>query len=104
MKVLLVVYDNDSHISYFPLGTAYIASVCRSAGHEVTIYNQDVFHWPESHLVDLLHREHFDVIGLGAVGGYYQYKKLIKISEAINSVTNRPFYVLGGHCPSPQTE
>jgi anaerobic magnesium-protoporphyrin IX monomethyl ester cyclase len=104
MKILLVAYDNDSHISYFPLGTAYIASACRRAGHEVTIYNQDVFHWPESHLVDLLNRKHFDVIGLGAVGGYYQYKKLIKISEAINTAQNRPFYVLGGHCPSPEPE
>lgn len=104
MKILLIIYDNDSHISYFPLGTAYIAAACRNAGHEVKIYNQDVFHWPESHLVDYLDSEHFDAVGLGVVGGYYQYKKLIKISEAINSVKDRPFYVLGGHCPSPEPE
>jgi anaerobic magnesium-protoporphyrin IX monomethyl ester cyclase len=104
MKILLVVYDNGSHISYFPLGTAYVASACRNAGHDVTIYNQDVFHWPESHLTALLNKEHFDVIGLGVVGGYYQYRKLLKVSEAINASKDRPFYVLGGHCPSPEPE
>ena len=66
MKLLLVVYDNDSFISWFPQGLAYIASVCRKAGHEVKIYNQDVYHWPEAHLFDLLNKERFDVIGVSA--------------------------------------
>jgi hypothetical protein len=52
MKILLVVYDNDSYISWFPQGLAYIASVVRKLGHEVYVYNQDVYHWPESHLKD----------------------------------------------------
>ena len=104
MKILLVVYDNDSYISVFPLGIAYLASVCRNAGHEVKIYNQDVYHWPEEHLLDLLNEEHFDVIGVGVIGGYYQYRKLLKISEAINSAKNRPFYIIGGHGPSPEPE
>lgn len=104
MKILLVAYDNDSYISVFPLGLAYIASVCRNAGHEVKIYNQDVYHWPESHLLDLLNREYFDVVGVGVIGGYYQYKKLLKISEAVNRAKNRPFYVIGGHGPSPEPE
>ncbi|HHT9158248.1 MAG TPA: B12-binding domain-containing radical SAM protein [Candidatus Brocadiaceae bacterium] len=104
MKILLIAYDNDSYISVFPLGLAYIASACRNAGHEVRIYNQDVYHWPESHLIDLLDREYFDVVGVGVIGGYYQYKKLLKISEAINSSKNRPFYVIGGHGPSPEPE
>jgi len=104
MKILLVAYDNDSYISVFPLGLAYLASVCRKAGHEVKIYNQDVYHWPESHLLDLLNREYFDVIGVGVIAGYYQYRKLLKISEAINNAKNRPFYILGGHGPSPEPE
>ncbi|GJQ50995.1 MAG: B12-binding domain-containing radical SAM protein [Candidatus Kuenenia stuttgartiensis] len=104
MKILLVVYDNDSYISVFPLGLAYIASVCRKAGHDVKIYNQDVYHWPESHLLDLLNRERFDVVGVGVIGGYYQYRKLLKISAAINESKNRPFYILGGHGPSPEPE
>ena len=101
MKILLVAYDNDSPISYFPLGLAYIASACRNAGHEVVIYNQDVYHWPEEHLTDQLDNERFDVVGIGVIGGYYQYRKLLKISEAINKSKQRPFYVMGGHGHHP---
>lgn len=104
MRILFVIYDNDSYVSYFPLGIAYLASVCRNAGHEVEIYHQDVYHWPESHLLDLLNRETYDVIGIGVIGGYYQYRKLLKLSETINSAKNRPFYVIGGHGPAPDPE
>jgi len=104
MKILLVAYDNDSYISIFPAGLAYLASACRNAGHEVKIYSQDVYHWPESHLVDLLNKEDFDVIGVGVIGGYYQYRKLLKISEAINTADKKPFYVIGGHGPAPEPE
>jgi len=104
MKILLITYDNDSRIAFFPLGLAYIASACREAGHEVKIYNQGVFHWPEEHLTAFLDDQHFDVVGLGIVGGYYEYAKCSKISKAINLSKNRPFYVLGGHGPSPIPE
>ncbi|MEN6326693.1 MAG: radical SAM protein [Syntrophomonas sp.] len=104
MRVLLVVYDNDAYISWFPQGLAYIAAVCREAGHEVEIYNQDVYHWTESHLNNLLNKERYDFIGVGACGGYYQYRKILKISEAINNSKHRPFYVLGGHLSAPEPE
>lgn len=104
MKILLAVYDNDSYISWFPQGMAYIASVVRKLGHDVSIYNQDVYHWPESHLKDYLDRESFDVVGVSVIGGYYQYAKLLKISEAINQSKKRPFYILGGHGPAPEPE
>lgn len=104
MKVLLIVYDNDSFISDFPLNIAYIASALRGAGHEVSIYNQDVYHYPEAHLAEYLKKNRFDVVGVGVIAGYYQYRKLLKISEAINSVPNRPFYMIGGHGPSPEPE
>jgi len=104
MRVLLIAYDNDSYIHSFPLGLAYIATALKNAGHEVVIYNQDQYHYPESHLVDYLKKNRFDVIGVGIVAGYYPYRKLLKISEAIQSVTNRPFYMIGGHGPSPEPE
>lgn len=104
MKVLLVVYDNDSYIHWFPIGLAYIASALRNAGHDITVYNQDLYHYPESHLESYLTHNHFDVIGVSVIGGYYQYRKLLKISEAINSVPNHPFYVIGGHGPAPEPE
>jgi anaerobic magnesium-protoporphyrin IX monomethyl ester cyclase len=105
MRILLVVYDNDSYISYFPIGTAYIASVLRKEGYEIEIYNQDVHHYPEQHLTDYLNSNKFDIIGLGVIAGYYQYSKLLKISKAINASKNRPeYYILGGHGPSPEPE
>lgn len=102
MNILLIAYDNDSYISWFSPGLGYIAAVCRKAGHKVTIYNQDVYHWPEEHLIDFLEKNKFDVVGLGACGGYYQYRKALKIAEAINQAKNRPFFVLGGHLASPE--
>lgn len=105
MRILFIVYDNDSFLSTFPLGPAYLAAVLRQQGYEVTIYNQDVYHYPEEHLVDYLGKHHFDVVGVGIIGGYYQYRKLLKISAAINSIRDRKFfYVLGGHGPTPEPE
>lgn len=104
MKILLVVYDNDSLISWFPQGLGYIASVCRNAGHGVLIYSQDVYHWPEEHLKKLLDSEKFDIVGMGVIAGYYQYRKLLKISQAVNASKNRPFYILGGHGPAAEPE
>ncbi|MEE8423935.1 MAG: radical SAM protein [Thermodesulfobacteriota bacterium] len=104
MRILLVVYDNDSFISWFPQGLAYVAAVYKRAGHDVVIYNQDVYHYPEEHLTAYLKNNHFDIIGISVIAGYYQYRKLLKISKAINAVPNRPFYILGGHGPAPEPE
>ena len=101
MKILLVVYDNDSFIHWFPQGLAYIAAVLEEAGYDVTIYNQDVNHWPEEHLTRYLDEHGFDVVGVSVIAGYYQYRKLIKISQAINNASKRPFYIIGGHGPTP---
>ena len=86
---------------WFPQGLAYIAAILLRKGHEVEIYNQDVHHYPESHLTEYLNSEEFDVIGLSFIAGYYQYRKALKISEAINQSQNRPFYIIGGHGSSP---
>lgn len=105
MRVLLIGYDDDAYIHYFPQGIAYIASALRREDHEVTIYNQDLHHYPEAHLTRYLDDNPFDVVGVGVVGGYYQYRKLLKISMAVNSSKNRPhYYILGGHGPSPEPE
>jgi anaerobic magnesium-protoporphyrin IX monomethyl ester cyclase len=104
MKVLLVVYDNDSFIHWFPQGLGYIATALRNSRHDVSIYQQDQYHYPEAHLIDYLNKNRFDVVGVSVVGGYYQYRKLLKISEAIRSVSNRPYYIIGGHGPAPEPE
>lgn len=104
MKVLLVSYDNDNSIAYFPLGLGYLASAIRSAGHEVVIYQQDVYHYPQSHLTNYLNENDFDVVGLGACGGYFQYGVMKKNLKAINQLRNKPTIILGGHLPSPEPE
>ena len=104
MRVLLIAYDNDSYISYFPLGLAYIASALKSIGYEVEIYEQNIYHYTEEELVDYLNHNHFDAVGVGGCGGYYQYRKIKKIALAINEVKNKPFFWMGGHLPSPEPE
>ena len=102
-RALLVVYDNESFIHWFPQGIAYIAAVLRRCGHEVVIYNQDVHHYPDAHLTETLDSDHFDVVGVGVIAGYYQYRKLLGLSRAINAAKKRPFYVSGRARPLTRT-
>lgn len=102
MKILLIAYDNDSFLHWFPLGLGYVAAALRKAGHDVAIYQQDAGHLPEPHITAYLDEHRFDLVGIGVSGGYYQYRKLLKISEAVNKSRNRPVYVIGGHGPSPE--
>ncbi|SDT85682.1 B12-binding domain-containing radical SAM protein [Desulfobacula phenolica] len=105
MRVLLVVYDNDSYIHWFPQGLAYIAAVLKQDGYDVEIYHQDVHHYPDEHLTAYLDRNKFDIIGVSIIAGYYQYKKLLDISSAIGKSKQRPeLFIIGGHGPSPEPE
>jgi len=104
VRVLLVVYDNASYIHWFPQGIAYVAAALRQAGHEVVIYNQDLHHYPDEHLTDFLDSSPFDVVGVSIIAGYYQYRRLLAISEAVNRSQRRPFYLIGGHGPAPEPE
>ncbi len=102
MRILLVIYDNDSYIHWFPHGLSYIAAVLRKEGYDLEIYSQDKHHYPDEHLTEYLDKKRFDVVGIGIIAGYYQYKKILKLSEAINKSKQRPFYVIGGHGPTPE--
>ena len=104
MRILLVVYDNDSYIHWFPQGLAYIAAVLDREGYEIEVYNQDVHHYSDEHLTEYLNKNYFDIIGVSVIAGYYQYRKLLAISNAINNSKNRPLYIIGGHGPSPEPE
>lgn len=104
MRILLVVYDNDSYIHWFPQGLAYIAAVLEQRGYDVVVYNQDVHHYSDAHLTAYLDRNHFDVVGVSVIAGYYQYRKLLDLSAAINAAQDRPLYIIGGHGPSPEPD
>lgn len=104
MRILLVVYDNESYVHWFPQGLAYVASVLQKNGYEIEVYSQDMNHYPDEHLTEYLNKNKFDVIGISVIAGYYQYRKLLKISDAINRSKNKPLYIIGGHGPSPDPE
>lgn len=104
MRILLIVYDNGSYIHYFPMAMAAVAAVLKREGYDVEIYNQAMNHYPESHLQQYLEVNTFDAVGLSFIAGYYEYRKALKISEAVNRVKKRPFYMIGGHGPSPEPE
>lgn len=101
-RILLIAYDNDSYIHWFPQGLAYIASALIEAGYDVDIYQQDINHYSESDLTNYLNEVKYDIVGVGLCGGYYQYNKLLKISKAINASEQRPFFMIGGHLVSPE--
>jgi radical SAM superfamily enzyme YgiQ (UPF0313 family) len=105
MRILFVIYDDETKGHYFPSGMAYLTSVIIKEGFDVSIYNQDANHYSEEHLTQYLDNNKFDIVGLGFVGGYHPYRKALKISSAINKSRNRPgYYILGGHGPSPEPE
>ena len=54
MRILLVVYDNGSHINTFPMGLVYISSILLREGHDVEIYNQDMHHYPDEYITGFL--------------------------------------------------
>jgi radical SAM superfamily enzyme YgiQ (UPF0313 family) len=104
LKVLFVIYDNASPISYFPLGAAYIASAIRDAGHSVEIYNQDIYHHSDAHLANYLNERSFDIVALSACGGAYQHDKIKKICDAIRYSNQELQIWLGGHLAAPEPE
>jgi len=104
MRVLLISYDNESLVQWFPQANAYLAGTLLKYGHDVEIYSQDIHHYPDEHLTEYLNENKFDMVGLSFIGGYYEYAKALKISEAINNSTQRPFYVIGGFGPTPDPD
>ncbi|HAH05403.1 MAG TPA: B12-binding domain-containing radical SAM protein [Elusimicrobia bacterium] len=104
MRILLVVYDNGAYIHCFPQGLSYVAAVLQKEGFEVEVYSQDMHHWPDEHLTRHLDENRYDAVGVSVIGGYYQYRKLLSLSDAIHRSKQKPFYVLGGHGPVPAPE
>ena len=103
MKILFIMYDNESSKNHMPLGPCYVAAYAKKNGYGcITYYNQDVFHYPEEHLTQFLNDNHFDIAAIGFAAGYFQFRKIKKICQAINNAQDRPFIVLGGHGPTPE--
>ncbi|RJR07494.1 radical SAM protein [Candidatus Parcubacteria bacterium] len=105
MKTLFVMYDNEGAQNPIPMGTCYVAGYLKKNGYEdIHYWSQDIYHYPEEHLTEYISDNNFDVVGLGFTAGYFQYKKIVSICQAINKAKNKPFLVLGGHGPTPLPE
>ena len=102
MRVLLIAPNNGGYISPFPLGLGYIAAVLRQHGHDVVIYNRDVYHYPDEHLTNYLDTHAFDLVGTGTCGGYRQYREVKQIAKAVRATKERQMFVLGGHLVTPE--
>jgi anaerobic magnesium-protoporphyrin IX monomethyl ester cyclase len=112
-NIILISYDNQSHIPFFPLNLFYLTGALRGAGHDVRILWQDLDHFPDKDITgwldkwdDFTNRKPVDVVGLGFVAGYYQYAKAKRISEAVKRSSRRNdfSFVLGGHGPAADPE
>jgi len=105
-NVLLISYDNGSHLPLFPMNIFYLMGALKAKKHNVGIWFQDVHHQEDEYLNELLNQGYFDVVGIGFVAGYYPYKKVKRLSEIINSHENRNDiqFVLGGHGPAGAPE
>ena len=103
-KILFAVYDNGSYDHIFPMGFGALAAVLKRDGHEIKVWSQDMHHWPDDYLRTYLDENKFDVVVLSVIAGYYQYKKVLELSKAINNSKQRPFFFMGGYGPTPEPE
>jgi len=82
------------------MGLAYLAAYL----DDVEIYDQNVNHCSDSHLTKYLDEHDFDIVGIGVVGGYYQYRRLLSICTAVRASKRDHLLVIGGYGPSPEPE
>lgn len=103
-NILLISYDNGSHIPFFPQNIFYLAGTLQKANHTVGIWFQDLHHGCHEALTKILDDNSFTIVGLGFCAGYWQYRKAKEIAEAISASKRRDKinFVLGGHGPAAE--
>jgi radical SAM superfamily enzyme YgiQ (UPF0313 family) len=101
-NILLISYDNGSHIPFFPQNLFYLYQALRKHQHTVGIWFQDIHHGKGADLTRLLDNSNWDIVGFGFVAGYYQYRVAQQLAKAINLSKKRGRFrfVLGGHGPA----
>lgn len=102
-KVLLIIHDVYQDDNLFPLGAGYLASALKKEGVGVKVYCQDVSHYPNRHLANLLQANDFDLIGVGFLTPRFK-ETVLPLCQIINKNKKDAWLVLGGHGPSPIPE
>ena len=107
MKLAFIVHDHDKPVNDFPLGVAYLVATLRERGfpeEDIHVLNMDVYHHSDQQLYDYLERGEFDLVGIGMIAGYWQYRQLKRIFAALDRLKRRPQVVLGGYMFTPEPE
>lgn len=99
-KVLFVIHDNFQDDNKLSLGPAYLVAILRDAGHEVSVYSQNVFHQSNEELGNFLAENDFDMIGLGFLAARY-VEAVRPIADVINANKKKAKFVVGGQGVSP---
>jgi len=102
-KVLFIRQDEYQYDPPFPLGIGYLAAVLEREGAQVSIYNQDLFRYPDSHLENHLQQNEYDLICMGFLAPRLHIK-ILDLCRIINKHKKQAWFVLGGHGPSPIPE
>lgn len=98
-KILFIIHDNHQSDNQFPLGVGYLAAVLKKSGADVTIYNQDIYHYTNQDIAQSLNQHEFDLIGVGFLAARFK-ETVLDLCKTINAYKKNAWLVLGGHCPS----
>ncbi len=103
-RVLFIVHDVYQEDNQFPLGVAYLASVLREEGAEVTICCQDIYHYSNDEVVEkyLMDKE-YDLIGIGFLAARFR-ETVTGLCEVVHAHKKNARIVFGGHGPSSEPE
>ncbi len=100
MKVLLIIPPcrESRPAASLPLGFAYIASVLRNAGHDVSFMNIDAFRHSKEKVEELVKKAEFDVAATGGLITVYSYVKWL--SRIVKKYHPKKMLAIGGAMPT----
>lgn len=77
LRVLLIVPPIKPHAPPYniPLGTAYIAAVVDSLGHDVAVFDNNAYRLKHAEVLDQIRGEAWDIIGMGSLVTTYVWQK-----------------------------
>ena len=102
-NVLFIIHDLYQEDNQFPLGIGYMAAVLKSENVNVNVYCQDVFHYTNEELAELLKHDEYDLICVGFMAARFK-ETVAELCSVINTYKKNAWLVLGGHGPSPIPE
>lgn len=102
-QALFIVHDVYQDGNYFPLGIGYLAAVLDDINVNVTILNQDVFHYSNSFVEQFLRKNKFDAIGIGFLAARFK-ETVYPLTQVINRNKGDALLILGGQGASPIPE